>query len=73
LLTKGIQTMVHYPQALINTNAYQYLHSNQSDFPVSNALEKEVLSLPVYPELTKDQIMFICRNIRLFYKKVKSV
>jgi dTDP-4-amino-4,6-dideoxygalactose transaminase len=73
LLSRGIQTMVHYPQALTNTNAYQYLHSNPNDFPVSNALEKEVLSLPVYPELTKDQIMFICRNIRLFYKKVKSV
>jgi dTDP-4-amino-4,6-dideoxygalactose transaminase len=73
LFEKGIQTMVHYPEALTNTRAYRHFNSNQNDFPVSNALEKEVLSLPVYPELTKDQIMFICRNIRLFYKKVKSV
>lgn len=73
LKKKGIQTMVHYPRALTNTEAYQHLRSNQNDFPVSNALEKEVLSLPVHPELTKDEIMFVCRNIQLFYQKVKSV
>jgi dTDP-4-amino-4,6-dideoxygalactose transaminase len=73
LSDKGIQAMIHYPLALTNSAAYQYLDSNQNDFPVSNALEKEVLSLPIYPELTKDQIMFVCRNIQLFYKKVNSV
>lgn len=73
LSNKGIQTMVHYPQALTNCVPYKQLNSNQNDFPVSNALEKEVLSLPIYPELTKDQIMFVCRNIQLFYKKVNSV
>jgi dTDP-4-amino-4,6-dideoxygalactose transaminase len=73
LLKKGVQTVIHYPKALTNTEAYRHLHLDPDAFPTANALEKEVLSLPIYPELTERQIVFVCRNIKEFYRKVKSV
>lgn len=68
---RGIQTLVHYPKALTNTPAYAHLGLDRSQFPVATALEKEVLSLPIYPELTEAQIQYVCQNIKDFYKKVK--
>jgi len=71
LQAQGIQTLVHYPKALTNTPAYAHLGHDRAHFPVANILEKEVLSLPVYPELTERQIRYVCQNIIDFYKKVK--
>jgi dTDP-4-amino-4,6-dideoxygalactose transaminase len=71
LYKRGIETLIHYPKALTNTPAYAHLDLNRALFPVANALEKEVLSLPIYPELTETQIRYVCRNIKDFYKKVK--
>lgn len=73
LSRKGIQTVIHYPKALINTPAYAGRKLDPKDFPVSTLLEKQVLSLPIHPELTESQIRFVCRNIQLFFKKVKAV
>lgn len=73
LMKKGIQTLIHYPQALTNTEAYSFLRLKSTDFPVANALEREVLSLPIYPELSERQIAFVCRNIQDFYRKLKPV
>lgn len=61
----GIQTLIHYPKALINLPPYQKMTSH---FPVSSKLEKEVLSLPIYPELTKEAISYVCTSIKKFYK-----
>lgn len=69
LAQRGIQTIVHYPTALPNLDAYQYLQHSPDDFPVASALETETLSLPIYPELTEDQILHVCKNIRDFYVK----
>jgi dTDP-4-amino-4,6-dideoxygalactose transaminase len=66
---QGIQTMVHYPVALPNLDAYQYLQHTPNDFPVASALQSEMLSLPIYPELTEDQILQVCKNIWDFYAK----
>jgi dTDP-4-amino-4,6-dideoxygalactose transaminase len=71
LYKHGIQTLIHYPKALTNTRAYAYLGLDRSLFPVANALEKEVLSLPIYPELTGAQVRYVSQNIKDFYKKVK--
>lgn len=69
LQEQGIQTLVHYPCALPNLPAYRYLDQSPSDFPVSSRLQEEVLSLPVYPELTTEQITYVCENIKEFYQK----
>jgi dTDP-4-amino-4,6-dideoxygalactose transaminase len=63
---EGIQTIVHYPSALTNLSLYR---KQNELFPVSSALEKEVISLPLYPELSSDSIDYICIKIKEFYSK----
>jgi dTDP-4-amino-4,6-dideoxygalactose transaminase len=67
LRDKGIQTIVHYPAALPNLPAYQRLGHHPRDFPEASRLQDDILSLPVYPELTEQQIGYVCRSIRDFY------
>lgn len=69
LREKGIETSIHYPTALPNLPAYKYLGYNPSDFPVATLLQTEILSLPMYPELTEEMIDNIARNIRAFYNQ----
>jgi dTDP-4-amino-4,6-dideoxygalactose transaminase len=69
LLKEGIQTIVHYPKALHNLPAYQYLNYSPEDFPVSNLLQEEVLSLPVHPALKDEEIDYVSIKIKEFYNK----
>ena len=64
---KGVETMIHYPKALPNTSAYKYLNHTREDFPVSSRLQEEVLSLPIYPELTEEEIEYVCNCIKEFF------
>ena len=68
LKDEGIETAVHYPTALPNLPAYGYLGHNRFDFPVATRLQDQILSLPMYPELTEEKIAFIADKIRLFYR-----
>ena len=61
----GIPTMVYYPCPLHLQKAYQYLGYHEGDFPVSETLSKEVLSLPMHTELTPDQIQYITEQLRV--------
>lgn len=63
---EGIQTLIHYPSALINLPVYK--KADQS-FPVASMLEKEALSLPLYPELSSGAIQYICSKVKAFYAK----
>ena len=67
LAEEGIETAIHYPTALPNLPAYQYLGYTRQDFPVGSALESEILSLPIYPELTEEAIVHVARSIEGFY------
>lgn len=64
---KGIQTAVHYPTALPNLEAYRYLGYYPSDYPVASAYQQQILSLPMYPELSETEIQYICDCIREFF------
>jgi dTDP-4-amino-4,6-dideoxygalactose transaminase len=66
LADKGIETAVHYPTALPNLPAYQYLGYKPADFPVATALQDEILSLPMFPELTEESIAYISDAIKSF-------
>jgi dTDP-4-amino-4,6-dideoxygalactose transaminase len=64
-LTKnGIETAIHYPVALPNLSVYSYLGYKPSDFPVATRLQDEILSLPMYPELTEEMITYVAEIIR---------
>jgi len=52
---KGIQTGLHYPIPLHLQKAYQHLHHRNGDFPVSEQIARECLTLPLFPEMTIQQ------------------
>ncbi|MFC2066738.1 DegT/DnrJ/EryC1/StrS family aminotransferase [Chloroflexota bacterium] len=56
LEAKGIQTMVYYPLSLHLQEIYQSLGYQPGAFPESESAQEQVLSLPMYPELSEDQI-----------------
>lgn len=66
LSTKGIQTAIHYPKILPNLKAYKALN-NSSNYPVAQKYESQILSLPMYPELSNPQIDYIAKIIKAFY------
>jgi dTDP-4-amino-4,6-dideoxygalactose transaminase len=68
LKENGIDTAVHYPIALHNMNAYKYLNYSREDFPEASFNEDKILSLPMFPELKKDQIEYIASKIKDFFK-----
>ncbi len=72
LKSKGISTGIHYPIALPNLKAYSYLKHNSNDFPEATRASQEILSLPMYPELSKSQIQFVAHEIGEFGLRNKS-
>jgi len=69
LKTKGVATGIHYPFALPFTPAYAYLGHQPTDFPKAFAGQGEILSLPMYPELSDEQIEYVAQGIREFYEQ----
>lgn len=66
LKANGVETMVHYPVSPHLQLAYQSLGIVKGAFPVTEALQDEVLSLPMYPQLQDDQIEWVINSIRTF-------
>jgi dTDP-4-amino-4,6-dideoxygalactose transaminase len=64
LADAGVQTGVHYPLPLHLQPAYRDLGYTHGDFPVAERLAGEVLSLPMFPELTEHQIEIVAGIIR---------
>jgi dTDP-4-amino-4,6-dideoxygalactose transaminase len=60
----GIQVGVHYPIPIHLQPAHRDLGYLEGSFPVSEAIAREVLSLPIYPELTDDQIDSVAEAFR---------
>ncbi|AWO01183.1 erythromycin biosynthesis sensory transduction protein eryC1 [Chitinophaga alhagiae] len=65
---KGIETAVHYPTALPNLECYRHLDLKQDDYPVATGNQQMLLSLPMYPELTQDDIEYVTGHIMEFFK-----
>jgi len=72
LRVRGIETGIHYPQPLHLTPAYRELrYALQGSLPVSEALAPEILSLPMYPELSGSQIRQISEAVLQLADEVK--
>ncbi|MBE3087033.1 MAG: DegT/DnrJ/EryC1/StrS family aminotransferase, partial [Bacteroidetes bacterium] len=69
LESKKIPSMVYYPGPLHMQEAYRYLGYRDNEFPVTTALCKEVLSLPMHPDMEQEQIDYIILNILKFFGK----
>ena len=68
LAERGIGTKVHYPHALHQLDAYPEWHAPAGRFPVAERLARTVLSLPMFPELTDEEVKFVCHEVVSFFQ-----
>ena len=61
--------MIYYPGPLHMQEAYGSLGYGEDDFPVTTNLCKEVLSLPMHPDMEQDQLDYITFNVLDFFDK----
>ncbi len=68
----GIATMLNYPKALPFYPAYSYMAHQPADFPQAWKSQQEILSIPIYPEITDEQIAYVVNTISSFYASKNS-
>ena len=68
LEANGVGCALHYPVPLHMQKCYANLGHKSGDFPVAEKAAREVLSLPIYPELTDAQIQRVAEVIKGFFK-----
>ncbi len=67
--SRGIASGVHYPKPVHLTKAFQYLGRREGSFPVSEEYARKIISLPMYPQLKREQIEYVVQEIRRFLSK----
>ncbi len=70
LKTKGIGTGIHYPIPLHMQKAYSWLHYRPMDLPVARRIAAEIVSLPMFPQLTLAQQATVAREVKEFTEMV---
>lgn len=60
---RGVACGIHYPVPVHLQKAYQYLGQGERSFPIAEAVSREELSLPMFPELTDEQIDYVCSSL----------
>lgn len=68
LKEKGVSSGIHYPVPSHLQQAFKYLNLHEGSFPLTEQYSKEILSLPMFPELTKEEIEYIAENVLGFFK-----
>jgi dTDP-4-amino-4,6-dideoxygalactose transaminase len=68
LKNAGIETAIHYPMPICEQKAYKYLNVLE-ELPVTRQVATEILSLPLYPELSEKKVMQVCTAIKAYYRK----
>jgi dTDP-4-amino-4,6-dideoxygalactose transaminase len=66
LAERDIASGIHYPVALPNLRAYHHLGHQPGDFPIASRNQGELLSLPIYPELTEEMIERVIDAVTAF-------
>jgi len=66
LAEKGIFCGIHYPVPIHLQGAYKLLGYEKGDFPIAEKCAEEVVSLPMFPELTREQIKHVAHEIERF-------
>ena len=69
LSDKGIGTGLHYPLPLHLQKAYGHLGYEDGSFPVTESVAKKLISLPMFPELTREQIEYVAESIKEFINR----
>jgi len=63
---RGVGTQIHYPIPIRQQEAYEKLGYRKGDLPVSEKNAEEILSIPIYPELTTGEVETVARCIKEF-------
>lgn len=61
---KGVSVLIHYPIPIHLQEAYADLGYKKGDFPVSEKIADEILSLPIFPHISKEQIDHVCASLK---------
>ena len=69
LKERGIQTGTHYPRLVYQQPAFEGLSFNRC--PVAEEVVPRVMSLPMFPSITAEQVEYVCNSIKEFYKGQK--
>ncbi len=64
LAAENVGTGIHYPIPLHLQKAYAHLGYKEGDFPVTERLAKEIVSLPMFPSLSEAEQGRVCKHIR---------
>jgi dTDP-4-amino-4,6-dideoxygalactose transaminase len=67
LSENGISTGLHYPIPLHLQNAYKNIYLTNGNYPITEKVSQEILSLPMFPGLTSEQIEYVTSKIKSFY------
>jgi UDP-2-acetamido-2-deoxy-ribo-hexuluronate aminotransferase len=67
--TRKIPSMIYYPIPLHRQKAFSYLGYKEGDFPITEKLCNEVISLPMHPDLDHEQLEYITSNVLNFFEK----
>lgn len=65
---KGIGNEVYYPVPFHRQECFAYLQAEDSDYPAANCAANDSLALPIYPELTQEQIQYVVASVKEFIK-----
>jgi len=67
LKTKDVFCGIHYPVPIHLQKAYADLGYSKGDFPITEQTSDEILSLPMFPELTEAQVGYVCEQVASFF------
>nr|HPN88515.1 DegT/DnrJ/EryC1/StrS family aminotransferase [Candidatus Omnitrophota bacterium] len=65
---KGVGVLIHYPIPVHLQEAYKDAGYKKGDLPVSEQMADEILSLPMFPHITKEQIEYVCDCLKVIVK-----
>ena len=73
LASHEIGSEIYYPVALHLQEVYKHFNYKPFDYPNARKASHSVLSIPVHPELNQEQILFVCKTIKDFFKQNKNL
>ncbi|AEX85856.1 Pleiotropic regulatory protein [Marinitoga sp. 1135] len=67
LTEKGIGTSIYYPKGLHEQKCFEYLGYKKGDFPITEKATETTLALPIFPELTENEVEYIVESIKEYF------